>query len=262
MESYWLSAKLQMQRNLVLRGNVFCSVAVNGLWLLLYKMLWSSIYANKTEIGGLTLNSLLGYYLLVRVITAFTSDRVDRELSRSIMSGSFVSELIRPVNILWYKTSNKIGANIVNILLLGIPTAALGALILPVPVPKSAASVLVFLFCLILGFLLQLNINMLAGVAAFWVKGAEGITHTKDFIVRIASGALLPLSFLPVGLQKLFQFLPFRYIAELPVRVYQEGLSVLGMKTAIIGVVWCAALMVLNHFLLEKGTRKLAIYGG
>lgn len=262
MRYYLLNIQFQMKRSLVLRWNLVWSIAANFLWLLLYKTLWSSIYLNKNEIAGLSLRDLLGYYLLALIITTFTTDRVDREISRSIMNGSIIGELIRPVNLLGSKTSQKIGTNLIGTILLGIPLVIVTRLILPLPVFHDPFSFLPLFLSLGVGFLIQLNINALAGITAFWTKGVEGVTHTKDFVTKIASGALIPLAFLPLTIQKIFVFLPFRYIIDLPIQIYIHGASVLKPKVVYIGLGWLLGLTFLNQFLYQKGIRRLTIYGG
>jgi ABC-2 type transport system permease protein len=76
-------------------------------------------------------------------------------------------------------------------------------------------------------------------------------------------GGLIPIPLMPEWLQQILNWLPFRYIADLPFRVYsgnisgQEALFQMGIQ-----LVWLLALLLIGKLWLRKILRHVVIQGG
>ena len=77
------------------------------------------------------------------------------------------------------------------------------------------------------------------------------------------SGQLIPISFFPEALQRIFDFLPFSSMIYTPVMVYLGKYQ--GMELALVlgrQLLWVVLLYALGTFLWSRITRRLIVLGG
>src|SRR6185436_4423303 len=103
----------------------------------------------------------------------------------------------------------------------------------------------------------------LLGVTGFWYLEVWHLDRFLGDLVRLLSGAWIPLWFFPVFLLQVSAFLPFRLIYFAPLSIYLEKQS---LATAIswIGqqVFWIFLLIVLEQLIWKRAVRKLVVQGG
>ena len=80
---------------------------------------------------------------------------------------------------------------------------------------------------------------------------------------EIFSGGTIPLSFYPHFLQKIAYILPFRYIVDIPFRIYSGNISISNAIPDLInGLIWLIVLLIVGYILSNKATKKAIIQGG
>ena len=80
---------------------------------------------------------------------------------------------------------------------------------------------------------------------------------------EILAGGTIPISFFPGFLQKIAYILPFRYIADLPFRIYSGNMTISNAIPDLIGgLIWLITLLLFGYILSLKATRKAVIQGG
>jgi ABC-2 type transport system permease protein len=237
---------------------------VTGLFIMAFHIfLWNSVYAHTAEVGGMTLNQILNYFLLVQTVSTVTSTRIDREISRGITRGEILNRLIRPSNLYMQSIFSHIGSVAWNLLLSGVPVFILSLFLIQVAFPGSFLLFMIFIYSVLLGLLISYNINFLAGITAAWVRGSEGITHAKDFLMMVCAGSILPLSFYPPVLQHIFSWMPFRYVISVPITIYLGKTADIDLiRILATGSIWLLALCLVNVFLCEKACRRITVFGG
>lgn len=79
----------------------------------------------------------------------------------------------------------------------------------------------------------------------------------------LVSGAMIPLTFFPEIVQKLFNFLPFSSIIYTPSMIYLNKLSYVEIAKSLgLQLIWVVILMVLSKIMWNKVIDKLTIQGG
>ena len=82
-------------------------------------------------------------------------------------------------------------------------------------------------------------------------------------LADILSGGVIPIPFFPVFLQKIANVLPFRYICDLPFRLYSGNISVSdGLFQMLIQVIWFIILVLIGNVILKKILKKVVVQGG
>ena len=129
-------------------------------------------------------------------------------------------------------------------------------------VPAEPFWVLISLF---LSFVLSFLINYTIGTFAFWFVRTDGVRRAVYLFTSICSGAFLPLNLFPYSFQKLLFYLPFQFIAYVPVRVFIGQYELAGITMSIPQIVFLQAVMVAVMFLVNRALWYMGhktFYGG
>ena len=98
---------------------------------------------------------------------------------------------------------------------------------------------------------------------AFFTTYIFGLLMVQEALLKFLTGELIPLSFFPGAVQKVFDFLPFSSMVYTPVMIYlgkynnKELAFVLGRQAA-----WVIILYLLGSLIWKKVTRRLVVLGG
>ncbi len=101
------------------------------------------------------------------------------------------------------------------------------------------------------------------GMIAFFTTYIFGLLMVQEALLKFLTGELIPLSFFPGAVQKVFDFLPFSSMVYTPVMIYlgkynnKELAFVLGRQAA-----WVIILYLLGSLIWKKVTRRLVVLGG
>jgi len=100
---------------------------------------------------------------------------------------------------------------------------ALGLILLPV---YSFTSICFCILFVILGSIIAININVLIACLTFYTPDADGIRNAINHVLRITSGALIPIYMFPSVLKNILLLSPFPALAFLPVYILQTPLAI------------------------------------
>ena len=85
----------------------------------------------------------------------------------------------------------------------------------------------------------------------------------KNVIVKVLSGTLLPLWFMPEILRKIIKVTPFESIYFTPIQIYLGEISGLEiLYKMFIQVMWIVILGLIANAFWKRGTKKLVVQGG
>jgi ABC-2 type transport system permease protein len=123
---------------------------------------------------------------------------------------------------------------------------------------------LFFPISLVLAFLISFHFDYLVGLTSFYTESIWGISTTKEILIAVLSGALLPLQFFPEALQRILMVLPFQTIYYTPLMMVTEPdrgavvfLQMLGVQA-----VWTIVTYVLCRLFFNHAVKVLRVAGG
>ncbi len=126
----------------------------------------------------------------------------------------------------------------------------------------SLGHFLFFLLSLMLAALLQFFLFEVLSLLAFWVENTYGIRFTMRVIMEVVAGAIVPISFFPQILQKVFLMLPFPFLIYLPMRIYLGKISLNAIAFELMREgVWIVGLVFLNAIIWKRGIRQYVAMG-
>ena len=261
MKKYWTIFKLGIQNSVVYRMDTFLMFFSQIISLIFLIYLWLSIYNQGGVIGDYSLASLISYYVLTGFL-AFTvgTQFVSWMTSDIIMNGEVSNYLLKPFNFLGDIFFTVLGGMVYK-----IPFYLIIVLTFLYFFPFSFDFRVIFYFVIsiIISILISFLIFYSVGLSSFYLESNFGINALFSWIAQLFSGMFIPLDILPEFFLKLADFLPFKFLAFVPVSVINGRISPEDFYIyAIEGLIWIIMLFYLSQILWKRGIIKYESYGG
>lgn len=187
----------------------------------------------------------------------------DYYLPSRIQSGSIATELLLPVSIHGRMLANNMGNALFQLIFHFVPTVAVSVLVIGIAAPAEPLALLLFLLSALLGYGVLWTISFVAQMLSFWLINVWSAMTIKNVFVKVLSGSMIPLWFMPNWMSGVMRFTPFSSIYFTPVQIYLGQLSFLEILHGfLIQAFWIAFLFVVGMFFWKKGQKKLVVQGG
>lgn len=245
------------------RFGFFFTIIGNIIYLGVAYYLWRSIYKHSDVIRGLTFNETFIYIALGSAIFILLKTYADWIIGNEIREGIIAIYLTKPLDFQLYALFSSLGGILMNLAAISIPTILILTLVFKIQVTMGLGLIL-FPFSLILAFLISFCFDYFVGLSAFYTESIWGISITKEIILTVFSGALLPLQFFPDVIQKILLALPFQAIYHTPLMMVtrpDQGWETFGPMLAV-QAFWVIALFTLTRLFYNQAIKVLRISGG
>ena len=141
------------------------------------------------------------------------------------------------------------------------------AFFLPEPfrlgLPVSPIHFMLFVVSLILALIIACILILFIHIITFYTLKDKGATSLVVTIGEIFTGGIVPIVFMPKALQVIAYLLPFRYVGDLPFRIYNGTLNI---STSLINigmqVLWIVLLGIISYKLMNKALNRVVVQGG
>lgn len=268
LKIYWPFALNQIKSNFVYKGRFYLFILRKFLGMFIYYYLWMAIYASSTsqQLGGFTKSEMILYVFMSYTISDIVMVNISSEIGYDVIDGSVAMNLIKPINyrmnlvfkslgIMIYRTVVPsmfiwIGLEIYKVRNLGMAVI-------------SPAAIVLSLLSIFLSFLIYILFDYCFGMLAFVTTYIFGMNVIKNAALNFLTGKLIPISFFPLIVQKLFTFLPFTAMTYVPVMIYLGKYSGI-QATGEIGkqVLWVVVFYILGSLLWKRIEKRIVILGG
>jgi len=266
MEKFWYVFRLVWIERLAYRVNCFMEILSGIVSSLILVFLWIAIYrsAGREVIGGYSIGEMVTYLLGGGLINSFILTTAENpETSQSIQTGTLSHLLVKPLHpyTVWF--ARDFGTKAFFFL-----SGFLGYVIVfflfrnYLVIPVRFEYLLFFLLSMLMAALLQFLLFESLSLLSFWVENTYGIRFLTRVIMEVVGGAIIPLSFFPAILQKIFSMFPFPFLIYLPMRIYLGKISLTELPLQLLyGAAWIGSFAVLNVILWKKGVREYVSMG-
>lgn len=264
-KSYFGIFKMEFKGELQYRAKAISGIATQFFWGLLQIYLYSAFM--KTDItNGLTIAQMSSYIWLGQAFFAMRYVVMGKRIGKEIVNGNVCYKFVRPINIYNQWFAEGIGQKLASTLLRFLPIIIISVL-LPVNFnlqgPTSLPAFLLFLLGLILGLLMSHAISMFAVFLTFKTLSEKGSLGIVSSISNLLSGLVIPLPLLPENIQNVLNYLPFRFISDLPFRIYIGNIGIYeGLIFIAIGFAWLVLLILIGKLLINSALKKAVVQGG
>ena len=263
MSKYFPIARGTYMVGLIYRFGFLFTILGNIVYLGVAYYLWKSIYRYSDVIRGLTFNKTFLYVGLGSAIFILLKTYADWFIHYEIREGLIANYLTKPLDFQLYNLFANLGSLLMNLTAITIPTILLLAFVFKVKVTYGPGLFL-FPIGLLLAFVISFSIDYFIGLMGFYSESVWGLSMTKEIIVTVFSGALIPLQFFPVVLQKILLWLPFQAIYHTPIMMLtkpDQGLNIF-LPMLAVQLVWAIALFFAARLFYNQAIKVLRIAGG
>ena len=263
MRKYLSFFKIGLQLPFIYRSKVWLRAVRHTVVALTFIVFWSAVLKGSADFSGFTLSTLITYYALVEIIDTLYTQTPGRVLAKDINSGNLSSYLVKPINYWGYTFSYTAGQQLAGNSLSFIFIIA-AFLFFPshLLLPTQLINGLFFVLSLIISFLLYFQIFFLVGSLTFFLSQTTFLRQGINQIAGVLGGKWIPIILMPVAAQSIIIYLPFRFLYDGPLKIFQEKMIqqdiILGLVT---GSFWLLFFMILGRYVWGKGIKKYEAYG-
>lgn len=266
MSGYLAFFKSELLVQLQYRASAIAGLVTQFFWGMIYALVYTAFY-NYNHIDSINIAQLMSYVWLnqafIRII--YLNDK-DPFIVDQIKTGTVAYELCKPYDLYswWYL---KLLARRYAATALRCLPIIIVAFFLPSPyglsLPASPMYLLLFVLTLILGSFLITTINMIVQTITFYTYQDKGISSIVYSIGGLLGGFCIPLPLMPDFVLKIANVLPFRYIGDLPFRLYSANIDyAYGFQCILIQIAWIVVLFIIGKLLMKLSLKKVSIQGG
>jgi len=225
--------------------------------------LWLKVYEGKGEIAGMTLNSVVTYYLFGQIARIMTSPLIANTIGQRIADGMMQIYLLRPRIFLAGFFSMPLAKRLYQVFFFSVFIFFVVYFVYPrYGMILGHLDLINFSILLILGMVLSFILSCLLASSALWIIQSGPVLNGYNTISSILSGTTIPLAFFPGWMKTFVNVLPFRYMVDVPVRALQGTLSSSEMISSYISiVVWIICGVIINKLVWNVGLKKFDAVG-
>ena len=225
-----------------------------------FLIIFWSIIANSSH-GSISLAPLVSYFLLSSAVDDLVSAKTlyfGRYLGKAIKMGTINTYLIRPLSIIPYLYSLNLGEQSLS-MILSVITFILGVAINP---PSNGLSVILFLVFLTLAAAISLAFNLMIGILFFYSPEAASFRYTAGHIIKVFSGAIIPLTFFPNAIKQIVLLSPFPGMVFAPVTaLHYATFNAEVAKNLAVNLIWAVLLLTVALLWWKKAIKNYDAIG-
>lgn len=263
MRTYIPVARATFMVGLVYRFGFLFTIVGNIVYLSVAYYLWKSIYRYSNVIRGLTFNETFLYVGLGSAVFILLKTYADWYIHYEIREGAIATYLTKPIDFQIYNLFANFGSLLMNLLAITLPTIIMLGFVFKIKV-VFGPGLFLFPISILLAFLISFSLDYFIGLMGFYSESVWGLSITKEIIVSVFSGALIPLQFFPDAIQKVLYWLPFQAIYHTPLMMVtrpDQGLDVF-LPMMSVQVVWAIVLFIAARLFYNQAIKVLRIAGG
>jgi ABC-2 type transport system permease protein len=228
----------------------------------IYLVVWSSV-ANQQggAVAGYTAGAFAAYYIVWTLVRNMNIVFTPYGWEERLQHGRLSAELLRPIHPIHSDVATFAGWKLV-VIVLWLPLAALLALIFRPTLHPTWLQVLVFFFAIWGAYLIRTMFLSLLGMITFWTTRVGAIFELYFALELILSGRLVPMTMMPVWVQRIAVFLPFQWTFYFPINALVGQLSPLELMTGLgVQLLWILGGIGLVNIVWRSGIQRFSAVG-
>lgn len=266
--SYLHYFKLRFITNLQYRAAALAGIFTQLFFGMIFILVYYAFYmSNPNSSLPMDWNNLVTYIWLQQAFYALIYPyEKDAELLNMIKDGNLAYEILRPQNLFIKFYVKMIAKKMVSSLLRCFPVIIVGFLLPEVfrlSLPLSVSHFILFLISLIMSCLLVSVLTIVVHILTMFTIDSKGIISIYSVISEVFAGSTIPIPFFPEFLKKIAYILPFRYICDLPFRIYSGDIIISeGITLILQAILWISIIVIIGILITKIALKKAVIQGG
>jgi len=259
--TYWPFARAAVQGEILaypIETFLYMFGMTIGMFVVYY--IWKVVYTSNDILEGFTMLDMTGYIIMGFLALQTLDGGTVWIIAEDIRQGSIIMNLIKPIHYHLRILAETLGMSLFFTVVLILPTSLALTLLFNI---GSFIHIPFFLISLFFGIIIGFLFDFVFGMLAFYIKNLWGIGFGKSALVRLMSGALIPLVFFPESVQKVFEFLPFKSMVFTPVMIFLGKYTPQEIMWAYSNqLFWIGILILINYLVWQKAVSRLTVQGG
>ncbi|HZJ83342.1 MAG TPA: ABC transporter permease [Clostridia bacterium] len=267
MKSYISAFRVRFLNGLQYRAAALGGLTTQFFWGVMAIFIYKAFYESGGQPQTISFSELTTYLWLQQAFLALLMlYDWDYELFDMITSGNISYELCRPCNLYWFWYVKLLSKRLASATLRFSPIIII-AFLLPatyrLSLPYSPVSFLLFIITMLLGLLLLVAISMLIYISVFKTMSPVGSMAFVGLTGEFFSGMIIPVPLMPEWLQRVCYIMPFRWTADLPLRIYSGNIRIdQGLVSIGVQLLWILILISVGSIMMKRITKRVVVQGG
>jgi len=260
-KKYFALVFINVKNRISFQAEIIIMIMRNLLIMSIFVQLYSATFraAQATQFGGLNLQQILWLLIIIRMLDRGYSTVT--LVNNEIKSGEITYTINRPYSYILFHYASYWGTALPNIFI-DIISNLIPAYFLIGPIHVSSSAFMIFVLVAFLGLTLEFLLQIIIGLAAFWMENTVGLRWILHKSTIILGGLLIPIAMYPDGLQRMIQFLPFASIYYDPALLMVNFNFALFLKIVCVQILWIVILGFVALKIFRQGIKNVSINGG
>jgi ABC-2 type transport system permease protein len=192
---------------------------------IIYLVVWSTVARQMGgSVGGYTPGTFATYYIVWTLVRNMNIVFTPYGWEGRIKYGRLSMELMRPINPIHNDVAFLAGIKVVMIAI-WLPVAVFLTLFFKPTLDVTWLEVLVFSVAIWGAYLIRTMLLSMLGLITFWTTRVSAIFELYFGLELILSGRLVPMSLMPLWVQNLSMYLPFKWTFFFPIETLAGNMS-------------------------------------
>lgn len=259
---YYQMFKKSVKKQLVYNWEVLFSCIISLFSMFMLACFWKAIYAHDI----VNYKKMLQYAVIAQLLGNMYYISAGDRLCGFIRDGSLSVELLKPCNVVVRLFAENFGEIAVKIIISSIPTFILASIVFRLKMIGPLNFVL-FLIAIILSMVLLFLVKVCISTICFWIIEAGSFLILINTVILLFSGQFMPSWLMPQFLKNIMEHLPFIWMYQKPIELYQMNASntdilLYFLKIVLMQGSWILLFTVLLHFIWKIAIKKVVVQGG
>ncbi|MGZ6744709.1 MAG: ABC transporter permease [Nocardioides sp.] len=238
-------------------------VANTTFGLLKVAILFATVRAAGGELNGYDVGSMSAYIWISQGMLGSVNFNGRTDIAERIKDGQVVVDFLRPLDVQAASITTEVGQSLFALLPRGLPSVAIGILVVGMDLPSSAGGYLLGAVSLLLAIVVSATTVYLVAAAGFWLVETRGLQVLYMVVSGFLAGLFVPIDLFPTWLRLLAEGTPFPSMMMTPVAVLSgrtTGLDAVGLVG--VQLLWLAGTALAGHLMTRAGRHRLEVQGG
>jgi len=259
MHKYGLIFKLSLLDIFQYRVDFFLHTLKYATMILMMAFVWTAVGRDNPSFG-FNQNQIVSYFFFAAMLYSLSNFHpvyIEEDIKLGALSRFLLKPLSPYLFYLSHEAANAVLETFLKVVVM-LPLLHLSGLSVVAGLPQ----VLVIILYLPVIFIFAFDLLTLISTLTFWLNEAWALRWSLTIIFRLLSGILVPISLFPVFLQPLLMWLPFPYLAFIPIQLLLNNIS---LETGLRGLgllgCWTVGLHLFRLWLWKQGIKKYESVG-
>ncbi|HEY0949782.1 ABC transporter permease [Nocardioides sp.] len=238
-------------------------VANTTFGLLKVALLFAAVDAAGGELSGYDVGTMSAYIWISQGLLGSVNLFGRTDMAARIKDGDVAVDFLRPLDVHLASVTTEVGRSVFALIPRGLPSVAIGALVVGMSMPDDAPGYLLGALSILLGIVVSATTVYLVAVTGFWLVETRGLEIMYMVVSGFFAGLFVPIRLFPDWLHAIATATPFPSMMMYPVDVLSgrvDGAAALGLVG--LQLLWLATTIAAGQLATRAGRRRLEVQGG